>query len=205
MRAFGGFSNETARTGGDDPLPRTTADRPQGRHANPARAALLFWSLRVSRDPQEEGHLQRRRRKKSRTAGRKPAESKWRRKRPASETLDFHPLQLFRPGRICDLFDVDRSTFVRWRRQGVLPPFIKIGGIEGLTGEQLQRFLTQRAEADHGDPARAATSVPAEQTELQRLQEAKRRALALADTRSKENAELRAEIARLTHQRGEGD
>jgi hypothetical protein len=70
----------------------------------------------------------------------------WRTKLPSSEAPNFHPLQIFRPGRICKLLDIDKSTLWRWRKQGILPPFVTVGGIEGLTGEQLQTLLAQRRE-----------------------------------------------------------
>lgn len=61
-----------------------------------------------------------------------------------------HPLRLYRVGRLAELFDVDRATIWRWRKSGVLPLFVKIGGIEGLTEQQVQKLLEQRPQ-DVGD------------------------------------------------------
>jgi len=44
--------------------------------------------------------------------------SKWRTKR--NEALDFHPLQFFRPGRICALLDIDKATLWRWTKRSRL-------------------------------------------------------------------------------------
>jgi len=60
------------------------------------------------------------------------------------------PLQLYRTGRLAQLFDVHRSTIFRWRESGKLPPFVNIGGVEGLTGDQMQRLYRQ-LEGDAGD------------------------------------------------------
>ncbi len=61
---------------------------------------------------------------------------------------DGHPLRIYRPGRMADLLDVDPSTIWRWRRDGVLPPPVKIGGIEGWTDEQVRAILAQREPSD---------------------------------------------------------
>jgi predicted DNA-binding transcriptional regulator AlpA len=55
-----------------------------------------------------------------------------------------HPFALFRTNRLAQLFGVRRETIFRWRKSGVLPPFTRIGGILGLTGEQVARLLDQR-------------------------------------------------------------
>lgn len=55
-----------------------------------------------------------------------------------------HPFQLFRTKRLAKLFDVDKSTIWRWRQSGVLPEFVVIGGVTGLTSEQVARVLAQR-------------------------------------------------------------
>lgn len=54
-----------------------------------------------------------------------------------------HPFALYRTSRLAKLFSVRRETIWKWRRDGVLPPFTKIGGVEGLTGEQVERLLEQ--------------------------------------------------------------
>jgi hypothetical protein len=55
-----------------------------------------------------------------------------------------HPFALYRTGRLARLFSVRRETIWRWRKEGLLPPFVRVGRCEGLTGEQLQRLLEQR-------------------------------------------------------------
>jgi hypothetical protein len=84
-----------------------------------------------------------RRKKKSATS--KP--SKWRTKRPAEEIPPLHPHALYRPGRLCALFDCDKSTLWRWAKKGLLPPYTGIAGVKGLTGEQIINFYRQRREA----------------------------------------------------------
>jgi hypothetical protein len=77
---------------------------------------------------------------KTQSAEEKPSSSKWRTKRPADELLPLHPLALYRPGRICRLLDIDKATLRRRRQRGLIPPFAVVGGIKGLTGEQLKNF-----------------------------------------------------------------
>jgi hypothetical protein len=57
-----------------------------------------------------------------------------------------HPLRLYRAGRLAELFDVNDSTIWRWRKNGVLPKFAKVGGIEGLTEVEVARLLEQRSQ-----------------------------------------------------------
>jgi hypothetical protein len=87
-----------------------------------------------------------RRKKKSATS--KP--SKWRNKRPAGEIPPLHPHALYRPGRLCVLFDCDKSTLTRWRKQGKLPPYTEVAGIKGLTGQQIIDLYAQQRE-ERGD------------------------------------------------------
>jgi hypothetical protein len=83
---------------------------------------------------------------------RRVRESKSRTKRPAGEIPPLHPHALYRPGRLCVLFDVDRSTLAKWRKQGLLPPFTKIAGVEGLTGQQILDFYaTQQQRKERSD------------------------------------------------------
>jgi hypothetical protein len=66
-------------------------------------------------------------------------------KRAAFATpLPAHPLAFYRTDRLAQIFDVRRETIWRWRKAGLLPPFVKIGNIEGLTGEQILRIYAQR-------------------------------------------------------------
>ena len=60
----------------------------------------------------------------------------------------LHALQLFRVGRLAQLFDVDPSTIWRWKRDGKLPPFKEVCGIEGLTGQQVMTLLKVETEED---------------------------------------------------------
>ncbi len=63
------------------------------------------------------------------------------------ELPQLHPLQLFRVGRLAEIFDVDPSTIFRWRKEGVLPPFREVGGVRGLTGEQITEVYNKTDEA----------------------------------------------------------
>ena len=47
------------------------------------------------------------------------------------------PYRIFRTNRLAELFDVDPSTIWRWRQDGTLPQFVKVGGVSGLTEVQL--------------------------------------------------------------------
>jgi hypothetical protein len=57
-----------------------------------------------------------------------------RKKTPAATgvTQPLHPFELYRPGRLAQLFHVDPTTIWRWQRDGTLPPFVQIAGIKGL-------------------------------------------------------------------------
>jgi predicted DNA-binding transcriptional regulator AlpA len=55
-----------------------------------------------------------------------------------------HPFTIFRPGRLAALLDTDRITVWRWRKKGILPPPIEIGGIVGWTFSQIENLLVQR-------------------------------------------------------------
>jgi predicted DNA-binding transcriptional regulator AlpA len=59
-----------------------------------------------------------------------------------------HPFRIYRTERLAELFDVDRATIWRWRINGTLPPFVEIGGIRGLTEQQLGEVMRQRGAAD---------------------------------------------------------
>jgi hypothetical protein len=58
-----------------------------------------------------------------------------------------NPFRLYRVGRLAELFDVDRTTIWRWERAGVLPAFVQIGGVRGLTEAQFAELLKERSEA----------------------------------------------------------
>jgi predicted DNA-binding transcriptional regulator AlpA len=72
-----------------------------------------------------------------------------RRLRNAPESLPAafhpHPFRLYRTERLAELFGVDRGTVWRWRKAGLLPPFVELGGIRGLTEQQVAEVLKQRA------------------------------------------------------------
>ena len=71
-------------------------------------------------------------------------------RRRLGDSASPHPFQLFRTDRLAQLFDVNESTIWRWRQNGVLPAFVEIGGIRGLTSEQVAQVLAQRREAANG-------------------------------------------------------
>jgi predicted DNA-binding transcriptional regulator AlpA len=60
-----------------------------------------------------------------------------------------HPLRIYRPTRLARLIDCDLSTIWRWRKTGVLPPPIQIGGVLGWTEDQLKQLFQERRESDH--------------------------------------------------------
>jgi hypothetical protein len=118
-------------------------------NANSAWVVFFIWSLRAQHHggyllQQQRSHPRRRRKKKT-SAKRKP--SRWCTKAPADQIPPIHPHCLYRSGRLCRIFDVDRSTLVRWRKQGKLPKFTRVGGVEGLTGEQILTLYAQGREA----------------------------------------------------------
>jgi len=99
--------------------------------------------------------LKRRRvaRRKTSTKAKKKPQSKWRTKRAAGEIPPLHPHALYRPGRLCVLFDIDKSTLCRWRKEEKLPPYTEIPGtnIKGLTGQQILDFYAQQRREEGRD------------------------------------------------------
>jgi predicted DNA-binding transcriptional regulator AlpA len=60
------------------------------------------------------------------------------------EPAAFAALRLIRPKKLAALFDVNQSTLIRWRKQGLLPKPVEIGGVIGWTEEVLREFLKRR-------------------------------------------------------------
>jgi hypothetical protein len=60
-----------------------------------------------------------------------------------AQAHEIHPFELYRVGRLARLFDVDRATIWRWKRDGKLGPWVRIGGIEAMTGERVAALLAQ--------------------------------------------------------------
>jgi hypothetical protein len=56
-----------------------------------------------------------------------------------AQAHEIHPFELYRVGRLARLFDVDRAT----KRDGKLGPWVRIGGIEAMTGERVAALLAQ--------------------------------------------------------------
>ena len=54
------------------------------------------------------------------------------------------PYRFYRVGALAQLFSVNRSTIWRWRRSGVLPPFVKFGSLLGLTESQLAEVIQRQ-------------------------------------------------------------
>src|SRR4051794_12791008 len=52
-----------------------------------------------------------------------------------------NPFKLYRVNRLAEIFDVNESTIWRWRQRGLLPAFVEIGGIKGLTEQQLAEVI----------------------------------------------------------------
>jgi predicted DNA-binding transcriptional regulator AlpA len=63
------------------------------------------------------------------------------RKASHAEVAQTSPLKIVRPGRLACLLDVDPSTVWRWRKNGILPPPVQIGGICGWPEHQLRQLL----------------------------------------------------------------
>ena len=55
-----------------------------------------------------------------------------------------NPYRFYRVGALAQLFSVNRSTIWRWRRSGVLPPFVKFGSLLGLTESQLAEVIQRQ-------------------------------------------------------------
>jgi predicted DNA-binding transcriptional regulator AlpA len=64
---------------------------------------------------------------------------------PGDPDARLNPFTIFRPQRLSELLDVDRSTVWRWRRDGTLPEPIEIGSIRGWTFAQIEHLLAQRS------------------------------------------------------------
>jgi predicted DNA-binding transcriptional regulator AlpA len=58
-----------------------------------------------------------------------------------AEVVRANPLRLYRTVRLAKLWDVDPATIWRWRKRGVLPPPVHVGGITGWTEEQLKTVI----------------------------------------------------------------
>jgi hypothetical protein len=84
----------------------------------------------------------RRRQRKQQQARRRASRARPR----ATRVVDFgaNPNRIYRPGRLAELFDVDGTTIWRWSKNGTLPQFVEIGGIRGLTEQQVTELLEQR-------------------------------------------------------------
>jgi predicted DNA-binding transcriptional regulator AlpA len=54
------------------------------------------------------------------------------------------PYKIFRVSRLAELFGVDRITIWRWSKTGVIPPLVRLGGISGLTEDQVAHVLEQQ-------------------------------------------------------------
>jgi hypothetical protein len=66
------------------------------------------------------------------------------RKASNADVMRSSPLKLIRPGRLAQLWDVDPSTIWRYRKDGILPPPVQVGCIEGWTEDQLKAVMRPR-------------------------------------------------------------
>jgi predicted DNA-binding transcriptional regulator AlpA len=66
---------------------------------------------------------------------------------PGDPDARLNPFTIFRPQRLAELLDVDRSSIWRWRRNGTLPPPVEIAGIKGWTYSQIEHLFAQRSAA----------------------------------------------------------
>jgi predicted DNA-binding transcriptional regulator AlpA len=68
-----------------------------------------------------------------------------RRTLPGDPDARLNPFVIFRPQRLADLLDVDRTCIWRWRQNGTLPPPVEIAGIKGWTWAQIEHLFAQRS------------------------------------------------------------
>jgi predicted DNA-binding transcriptional regulator AlpA len=61
-----------------------------------------------------------------------------------------NPYKFYRVGALAQLFSVNRSTIWRWRRSGILPPFVKFGSLFGLTESQLAEVIQRQQQLPRG-------------------------------------------------------
>jgi predicted DNA-binding transcriptional regulator AlpA len=84
--------------------------------------------------------------KKSRPARRRP---------PLGQRLGNHPLTVYRPGRVAEIFGVNESTIWRWwAKLKILPPPREFSpGIHGWSGQELSDFQERapRLESEASD------------------------------------------------------
>jgi predicted DNA-binding transcriptional regulator AlpA len=67
-----------------------------------------------------------------------------------ADNRHLNPFTVYRPGRLADLLDVDRTCIWRWTQNGTLPEPITIGGVKGWTFSQLENLFAQRQQQAGG-------------------------------------------------------
>jgi hypothetical protein len=80
-----------------------------------------------------------------------PHKSERRSKARAERDQSFasSPYRIFRKKRLIELFDIDQSTWWRWRREGRIPePAFCNGAIEGWSEAQVKLMFKQRGVGD---------------------------------------------------------
>ena len=103
---------------------------------------------RQRRQSESEAEQQRRARRALEAAQRRRSKERraaLRRTVPADPAARVSPFVLFRPARLSELLDVDRSTIWRMRRNGTLPEPITIGSITGWTYSMIEDLLAWRS------------------------------------------------------------
>jgi hypothetical protein len=67
--------------------------------------------------------------------------------------FEGHPLRLYTPTRLADLFDVDQSTLHRWEKAGLVPKRITLPSGKRMWSEnQLKSWLNElHADADRAE------------------------------------------------------
>jgi predicted DNA-binding transcriptional regulator AlpA len=96
-------------------------------------------------DERRAREADRRAREAERRRQAKERRATMRRTLPADPAARLNPFILFRPQRLAELLDVDRSCIWRWRRDGVLPEPVEIGGVKGWTFAQIEHLIAQSA------------------------------------------------------------
>ena len=70
------------------------------------------------------------------------------RRRRLDDSATPHAFELYRTARLAELFHVNRATIFRWKRSGKLGPWVRIGGVEAMTGARVAELLQQQEAAD---------------------------------------------------------
>jgi predicted DNA-binding transcriptional regulator AlpA len=71
---------------------------------------------------------------------------------PGDPDARLNPYTIFRPQRLAELLDCDRSTIWRRRRDGTLPEPITVCGVTGWTWSQIEHLFARSAKKRGAEP-----------------------------------------------------